>query len=182
MARAGRKRKSVAREPNGKPQREGRVSAEQDAMSVAIKYRQSVLGVSAKDVMDQKAATLLGRLCLQGAISNAQWQAGEDWHKLADTMSQLTNAPRGFKTAAAAGAGVMTDDEAARRWEALKDRFDAANAAIEDHAPVEERRARFIAMRTIIVDQIDQPQMHGALRTALNGLVKHFGLEGRKAA
>lgn len=181
MARPGRKRKSVVREPNGRPQRAGKQSAEQETMSVAMGYRQNVLGVAPKDVMDQKAATLLGRLCLQGSISAAQWQAGEDWHKLLEALSAMMNAPRGFKTPTA-GSGSMSEEEAARRYQEMKRRFDDANAAIEDHAPAEERKARFIAMRTIIVDETDLPQMHGSLRTALNGLVKHFGLEGRKAA
>lgn len=181
MSRAGRKRKSVVREPNGKPKRAGRVTAEQDAMSVAIQYRQSVLGVSPRDVMDQKAATLLGRLSLSGVISSAQWQAGEDWHKLVNAMSAMTNAPRGFKTPSPGGSTV-SDDEAARRYQDLKSRLDRANSAVEDHAPVIERIARFKALRAIIVDQQDAPHMHGTLRTALNGLVKHFGLEGRKAA
>lgn len=181
MARAGRKRKSIAREANGRAQRAPKLSAEQEAMSVAVRYRQEVLGVSPKDAMDQKAATLLGRLCLQGVISSAQWQAGEDWHKLLSTMSGMVNAPRGFKTPTAGG-GALSDDEATRRYQETKRRFDAANSAIEDHAPAEECRARFHAMRCIIVDEVDQAQMHGTLRTALNGLVKHFGLEGRKAA
>ncbi|RYD81415.1 MAG: hypothetical protein EOP84_11020, partial [Verrucomicrobiaceae bacterium] len=35
---------------------------------------------------------------------------------------------------------------------------------------------------TFVIDEVDQPMMHGTLRTALNGLAKHFGLEGRRAA
>lgn len=150
-------------------------------MSTAIGYRQKVYGIAAKDVLDQKAATLLGRLCLQGAISNAQWQAGEDWMTLVNAMSAAMQSPRGFKTATTSG-HALPDDEAARRYLSIKDKFDNANAAVEDHAPMEERRARMMALRTFIVDEVDQPAMHGTLRTALNGLVKHFGLEGRKAA
>lgn len=70
MAKAGRKRKAGKREPNGRLAREPdrRISAEQDAMSVAVGYRQSVLGVKSAHVLDQKAGTLIGRLCLAGAI------------------------------------------------------------------------------------------------------------------
>lgn len=180
----GRKRKPGKREPNGRIARgpDRRVSAEQDVMSVAIGYRQTVLNVRAADALDQKAATLLGRLCLSGAISEAQWQAGEDWHELVDAMYAAANAPRGFKTASARTGSALSEDEEARRYKALKARFDAANSAVEDRAPVAERIERFKALRAIIVDQVDQPSMHGTLRMALNALAHHFGHERRKAA
>ncbi len=182
MGKAGRKRKTgVKREPNGKPSRVGhRATAEQDAMSVAAEYRQRVFGLSEADRMDQKAATLLGRLCLHGVISEAQWQAGEDWLALSVAMSALVNAPRGFSTTSSGG--VVDDAAHTRHYIATKAKWDDANRAIEDHAPVLERKARFVAMRAIVIDEIDNPRMHGALRTALNGLVRYFGLERRRAA
>lgn len=183
MARPGRKRKiGVKREANGKPSRAGvKLTNEQENMRAAVEYRQRVFGVSAKDAMDQKACTLIGRLCLQGVISESQWQAGENWLQLTNAMSAALQSPRGFKTAGAGSAMSLSEELEAAKFQATKQAFDKANDAIEDHAPVEERKARLIAMRTFLVDEIDQPQMHGTLRTALNGLVKHFGLEGRKA-
>lgn len=185
MAKAGRKRKVlVKREPNGKPSRAGkRMTAEQENLQTGIDYRQRVFGVSARDALDQKACSLVGRLCLQGAISEAQWQAGENWLQLANAMSAALQSPRGFKTAGIAARGMTLSEELeAAKYRATKGAFDAANDAIEDHAPIIERKARMVAMRTFLVDEVDQPQMHGTLRTALNGLVKHFGLEGRRAS
>jgi hypothetical protein len=180
----GRKRKPGKREPNGRIARgpNRRVTAEQDAMSVAVGYREGVLKVKPSLALDQKAATLLGRLCLSGAVSEAQWQAGEDWHQLVEAMYVAANAPRGFKTATAGSGAPLSEEEEARRYHALKDRFNAANAAVEDRAPVAERIERFKALRTIIVDQFDNPAMHGTLRTALNALAHHFGHERAKAA
>jgi hypothetical protein len=184
MAKAGRKRKAGKREANGRLAREPgrRISAEQDAMSVAVDYRQNVLGVKPAHVMDQKAGTLLGRLCLQGAISNAQWQAGEDWHDLTNAMYAAANAPRGFASSRPSTGQQIDEDEETRRYRALKEKFNAANTAVEDHAPVAERIERFKALRAIIIDQVDQPSMHGTLRTALNGLARHFGHDRAKAA
>lgn len=184
MAKAGRKRKvGVKREPNGKPSRAGkRLTTEQENMRAGIEYRQRVFGVSAKDALDQKACTLIGRLCLQGVINEAQWRAGESWLQLTNSMSAAMQSPRGFKTAGGAARLSVSEELEAAKYRAVKNAFDDANDAIEDHAPIEERRARMIAMRTFVVDEVDQPMMHGTLRTALNGLVRHFGLEGRKAA
>lgn len=180
----GRKRKQGKREPNGRPARgpNRRISAEQDAMSVAVDYRKNVLGVRSDHALDQKAATLLGRLRLSGAISEAQWQAGEDWHELVEAMYAAANAPRGFKTVSGGAGTPLSEEEEARRYRALKDRFNAANAAVEERAPVAERIERFKALRTIIVDQFDNPAMHGTLRLALNALAHHFGHERAKAA
>lgn len=184
MARAGRKRKiGVKREANGKPSRVGKkLTNEQEAMRAGIEYRQRVFGVSPKDALDQKACTLIGRLCLQGVISEPQWQAGENWLQLTNAMSAALQSPRGFKTPGSGAGMSITEELEAAKYRAVKEAFDNANDAIEDHAPIEERRARMIAMRTFIIDEVDQPMMHGILRTALNGLVKHFGLEGRKSA
>lgn len=184
MARAGRKRKiGVKREPNGKPSRAGaKLSNEQEALRAGVEYRQRVFGVSPKDALDQKACTLIGRLCLQGVLSEAQWQAGENWLQITNAMSAALQSPRGFKTAGGGSALSISEELEAAKYHATKSAFDKANDAIEDHAPVEERKARMVAMRTFLVDEVDHPHMHGTLRTALNGLVKHFGLEGRKAA
>jgi hypothetical protein len=137
--------------------------------------------VKASQVMDQKAATLIGRLCLAGAISEAQWQAGEDYLALVNAMYAAANAPRGFKSAGPVGAPIGQDEET-RRYRATKARFDAANTAVEDRAPVVERIERFKALRLFLVDQVDQPSMHGTLRAALNGLAHHFGHQRAKAA
>ena len=151
-------------------------------MSVAVDYRKNVLGVKPSEALNQKAATLIGRLCLSGAISPEQWQAGEDYHALVEAMYAAANAPRGFKSAGAGGTPQLDEEEEARRYRAVKAKFDAANAAVEDRAPVAERIERFKALRLFIVDQVDQPSMHGTLRTALNGLAHHFGHLRAKAA
>ena len=182
MARAGRKRKvGVKREASGRVQRQSVENKARDEMQTAIEYRQKVFGVSAADAKDQKAATLLGRMCLTGSISDAQWQAGEDWLKLLSAYHAAINAPRGFSTHTI-GTSTMSDEEHARRCAAAKKRMDDANKAVQGHAPMEEAKERFIALRTVIVEEMPADRMNGALRTALNGLVKHFGLEAKKAA
>lgn len=178
----GRKRKPGKREPNGRVARPSASQAQQEAMREVIDYRQSVFGLSAQDAKDQKAATLTGRLCLQGVISTAQWQAGEDWLKLAVAMQAAVNAPRGFNTASGRARIDMDEDEEARRYLALKAKFDAANDAVEERAPVAERIERMKALRMFLVDQWDEPLSHGTLRTALNGLARHFGHDRRKEA
>lgn len=178
----GRKRKPGKREPNGRIARPSIEAVEQDAMRTAIAYRQSVFGISPGDAKDQKATSLTGRLCLAGVLSNAQWQAGEDWLRLLNAVYAAINAPRGFNTPSGASHVERSEAEEARRFQALKDAFDEANKAVEGHAPVAERIERMKALRLFLVDQVDAPRAHGTLRTALNGLANHFGHERREAA
>jgi hypothetical protein len=179
-SRAGRKRKAGKREGSGKLQRPTAGQVKDNAMQTAVAYRQSVFGISPADAKDQKAATLLGRLCIQGTVSEAQWQAGEDYLRLVNQRHAAVSAPRGFRTAGNAALATDEDAETRRYWD-VKARFDAANDAVEGHAPVIERVARMKALSIIVVQEVDQPGMHGTLRTALNGLVKHFKTEAKGA-
>lgn len=184
MSRPGRKRKAGKREPNGKPSRIGhRILGEQDAMSVAVDYRQRVFGIPNHAVLDQKAATMLGRLCMQGEISNTQWEAGEEWARLLNARYAAINAPRGFKTATG-GRSPMTDERDEHNFRTTKAELDAANNAVSGYGqlPPVQARERFEALRMVIIEQLHVPHLHGSLRVALNGLARHFGLEGQRAA
>lgn len=178
--RGGRKRRAGNREPNGRAQRSDSATTERDVMRQVTAYRQRVFGISAADLKDQKGATLIGRLCLQGTISSDQWQAGEDWLSLVNARYAASNAPRGFKSSG--NAALAIDEEAeVRRYASIKARFDAANTAVEERAPVLECKARFEALSCIIVQEIDNTRMYGALRLALNALVRFFATEARAA-
>lgn len=175
--RSGRKRRIAKREPNGRPRRVATHVAEQDARRVALDYRRRVFGIKSEDLnIDSKAVTLIGRLCLQGSVSEAQWQAGEDWLGLVNARYAATNAPRGLRTAGNAAPALDEEAETERYW-AVKCRFDDANAAVEDHAPVSERKERMRVLSLVVVQQMDEPKSHGTLRTALNGLVRFFRTE-----
>lgn len=182
MSRAGRKRKPGKREPNGRPSRAGQsLTAEQEARSVVHDYRQRLFGISDSVDNDKKASTHLGRMCLQGVISEHQWRAGEQWGQLVNARYAAINAPRGLKTGT--GDGRMLDPDAeADVFKSTKEKLDDANRAVEEHAPMVERKDRLTALRIAIIDQHYAPHLNGSLRTALNALVRHFGYEGRRAA
>lgn len=180
MTTRGRKRKGGKREPNGRAARPAVAERADDAMRTALEYRQRVFGISAMDLRDQKAATLLGRLCLSGAVSEAQWQAGENWLRLVNSVYAAVNAPRGFRTAGSS-ALALDEDAEIERYQLLKTRFDAANTAVEEHAPVVEKIARMRVLTSVVVNEVDNPSQHGTLRMALNGLVRYFRTEARGA-
>lgn len=77
MARAGRKRKVVAREPNGRPDRK---ETEQRYSPAAIKRMSDAAVMAAHD---PRLGTVLGRLLLLGEISARQAGAGWQWAEIA---------------------------------------------------------------------------------------------------
>lgn len=177
--RGGRPRKKGKREANGKPQRSTVEHIRDDAMSVALAYRAQA-GVPPDALRDQKAATQLGRLCLAGSVTPAQWQAGEDWLQLVNARHALTLAPRGFRTAGNAALAI-DDDAEAERYALVKERFDSATKAAEGRGPMLERMARVRAVSAIVVQDLPNEAMHAALHLALNGLVQFFKTEPRSA-
>lgn len=78
-ARGGRPRKAGARYPNGK-----RTDAERekDILATGLSARQRVLGLSASFARRVEASTVFGRLRLSGAISDHQYLAGEEYHRI----------------------------------------------------------------------------------------------------
>jgi hypothetical protein len=86
MARAGRKRKQVEREPNGRPSRK----EQETRYSPAAIKRLADSAVSAAH--DPKLGTVLGRLLLQGDITARQAGAGWQWAEIAWEYIQAVGA------------------------------------------------------------------------------------------
>ena len=74
MARRGRKRNNVDREPNGRAQREGKRDS---GTPEFLKHRARL--VDAKHIADPRAGDLLGIMELAGVITASQRQSGWAW-------------------------------------------------------------------------------------------------------
>lgn len=115
MAKAGRKRKTGRREPNG---RVTRVAAA-DAMRVVALSQPHRRALPEEARRDQRAESALGRLFLAGRISQAQCEAGE----------RLAARKRAFSQALASPGGV------ARSWAGRM----VASTFSSDDAPQDQR-------------------------------------------
>lgn len=184
--RAGRKRKSgVKREPNGKPSREGRrVSAEQEAMSVAREYRERVLGVKPGELLNQMAGSFAGRLCLSREISVAQYDAAMTFFEDHRNNAMAIRAPRDPSgmdfNRVQGGSGDAENVEfyrrATTRWRA------ACDAVQERQNEIRAAGALYAALQYCVIEDKELHHLVGWMREGLNALVRHYGLVDRAEA
>jgi hypothetical protein len=165
----GRKRKTTTREPNGRAQR---TSIDVKAVAQTMPHRQEVKPEIRHDPL---AETKLGRLRLNGWITQPQYEAGDKYREIVLRYRAVIDAPRGEQSLAGVivgpwgGSGALDDDEARRR----KDQYDAAFEALECGAG--NRAARAVA-HVAIYNRIEF--VLSDLRNGLTALAEHFGLTG----
>lgn len=85
----GRKRKQMKREPNGKPQRERGIDPK--AIAQLQPHRRLV---PADVAHDPKAECIMGRLCLNGWLTEIQYQAGVKYRNDVARYRAVIDAPR----------------------------------------------------------------------------------------
>jgi len=132
MARAGRKRKGVARHPCGKIVKGDRTPREDPAMSVVMLQRFKI-GATRANVLDQRWGSELGILSLHGEISNEAYQAGCELATIAAAYSALGgfgsfNAQAADPERVRGYSANLGDPDV---WAALKFKFDQAQANIK---------------------------------------------------
>lgn len=167
----GRKRKNVKRQPNGQPSRVR--DFDQNLVARAMPHRQSV---PASLAHDPKAECVLGRLCLNGKISETQYDAGVKYREAVMRYRSVISAPRGEVSMSGVivgpwgGGSLMTDSRAVE----IRDKYMEAFNALEKHP--DGRCARDVS-NCVVRDQMDF--RIEVLRCGLNALAVHFGLTGR---
>jgi hypothetical protein len=195
MTRRGRKRKPGVREPNGRLSRKqvnvmARLRAahdreEHETLSVGLDARERVHGVDPQHTRDQKAGSVVGRLCLSGAITAHQYDAAMTWlEERADYLRAVSPAqgsePRALDPNAAHGASHYENAAAAQRAVA---RYRAACRAVQDKQNEVRLNAHLNgALDAILVRDVLIHNLVGDLRIALNALAKHYGLTRRAEA
>lgn len=185
MAKAGRKRKSgVKREANGRPQRLSAEGAADEAMSVAMGYRERVLGVKPSDLKNQMAESFVGRLCIGKELSRVQYDAAVIFladHRNMAAAIQAPRDPSGLDFNRVHGAGLTEENveqyqRARRRWK------EAVDAIQERQNELRGAGALYAALETCVLRDAQAVHMVGWLREGLNALVRHYGIGERVRA
>ncbi len=108
----GRKRKqNIKREPNGQAQRERGIDPK--AIAQLMPHRRLV---PANVAHDPKAESIIGRLCLNGWITEAQYQAGVKYRTAVARYRSVIEAPRSTEASMSGviigpwGSGLLMDE------------------------------------------------------------------------
>ncbi len=195
MGKRGKQAKTVkAREPNGRASRRKADVMEQfltdltkedrETQGTALTARHRIFGVDPKHSRDQKAGSAVGRYCLQGLITQAQYDAAMMFLESHQRNLRAIDAPPqpgAVDLNATRGRPVFLENpDQLRKWR-------SAHKAAMDAIQSKQNEIRLMgnlygALYTILIRDVQLEHLLGDLRVALNALVRHYGLDGRRAA
>lgn len=195
MVRRGPKPRPGKREPNGRlSQRpedvaarniEGLDKEERETIATGISARERLWKLDPKVSRDQMAGSFVGRLRLQGDLSQIQYEAAITWQDDVRAYGIARNSPpdaSAIDLNRVQGLGSGTEKpaqarRAVRRYEDAREAVQAAQNAMHGRA------ALFAALSYIVERDVWLSHLVGDLRLALNALAQHYRIgNGRKAA
>lgn len=193
MGRRGPKKQSVKREPNGRASRKATNVMERvldqvdrdtrDAITTGLEARVRVHGVPPENSRDQMAGSFVGRLCMQRNLTRHQYEAALAWLEDMENHAAVISAPRSPGAVNLNAAKGRNDHENVDYATRCMSRYKAANKAVQDKQNELGPHAHlFGALDTLVRRDVPLEHLVGDLRTALNALVRHYRLEGKKAA
>jgi hypothetical protein len=146
-----------------------------------ILTRMRLFGLSEQDARDQKASTFIGRLQLTKALSQAQYDAAQEYLRLREAYQRAIKSPDALRSSS--GGGDEGESPTYAAWcKAVIGKWDALQRAIQTEQGFHENRgANFWAALDYLVCRDEQHwHMVGDARLALNAVAHHFGLLGKK--
>jgi hypothetical protein len=194
MGKRGPKREDGKREPNGRLSRRTEEQHQReatklerdewDAMYVALLARWRVHNVPLAEVRNQMAGSYVGRLCLNGEVTQTQYDAALTYLSERRDFHMAVGAPKEDATAIDLNAvhgrsgaeNVERDRLAKAQWEATR----KAIAAKQEEEGLEANL--WAALDLCLHRDMELPHMVPDLRSVLNALVRRYRLVSREAA
>ena len=172
------------RTPGAKRTASGRKSRAADAYTENLEpilTRMRLFGLSEVDARDQKASTFIGRLQLTKAISQAQYDAAQEYLSVYEAFQRAIKSPDALRSSH--GGGDQGESPNYANWcRGAIARKEAADKAIMDEQCILANRGRnlFAAVDYLITRNEEHHHLVGDCRLALNALVHHFSGSKRR--
>ena len=205
MTTRGGNRQAGKREPNGRLSRqkaevekrfiEGLDRDEVDALSVGLAARERLFKVPKERIdpktkkkvyvsRDQLLGSVIGRWCLQNIISRAQYDAAMAFLESYTRNLLAIDAPPqpgavDLNRTHGRPVGVENAPQLIKWRAAHRSALDAIQAKQNE---IRLQGNLYGALYAVVIRDVDLEHMAGDVRTALNALVRHYGLEARQAA
>jgi inhibitor of KinA sporulation pathway (predicted exonuclease) len=174
-----RKRKTgIKRTASGRPSRAADAYTEN---LEPILTRMRLFGLSEVDARDQKASTFIGRLQLTKVISQAQYDAAQEYLKLYEAFQRAVKSPDALRSSG--GGGDQGESPTYAAWcKGAIARKEAADRAVMDEQCVIANRGRnlFAGLDYLVTRNEEHHHLVGDCRLALNALVDHFSGSKRR--
>jgi hypothetical protein len=162
----GRKRKKGLREPNGRVQRVKEI----DPKAVA-KLQPHRRGVPATLAHDPKAECIMGRLCLNGFLSETQYQAGVKYRTAVMRYRSAIEAPRASE---ASMAGVLAGPTGGGVAISERPQIEIRNGYMRAFEAIEQAGAARDVAHCAVFDR--PPFALEKVQRGLDALALHYGL------
>jgi hypothetical protein len=162
----GRKRKKGPREPNGRVQRVKAI----DPKAVA-KSQPHRRGVPAALAHDPKAECMMGRLCLNGDISQTQYEAGVKYRTAVMRYRSVIEAPRASE---ASMAGVLAGPTSGGAPISERRQIELRNGYMRAFEAIEQVGAARDVAHCAVFDR--GPFVLDKVQRGLDALAVHYGL------
>lgn len=158
---------------------------EKAAMETVVAARQRLFGLSEKDTKEGYAGSVVGRLRLAKVIRRDQYDAAikylevrNAYQRAIGAVPDFTQPPDERAAPRVRDGRILSPDEA---WQDFVQGAKRAHArmlrVLGDLIATERSPAPMAALDAILVKDCHEPSLVGPLRSALNALGKHFGLQ-----
>ena len=173
MSSANRKRKSGAREPNGRPQRSTVQQLKDMERDRSISEMKTVMGQPHRrglsDPTDPRAESAFGRFCIRRRLRLEIRKGAEDFARLVRGWRAAVGVPTELRLPQEGGNGLGPSDDAVRAW--------AARIAKIEHAVLARvENGGYLAFRTMVLDDLESDhRLDGQAQVAAFWLAVEMG-------
>ncbi|WP_375632792.1 MULTISPECIES: hypothetical protein [unclassified Bartonella] len=157
------------REPNG---RISRAKAPREAVvKLAIEMRAKRFGLTLQEAKNPLSGTYIGRLCLQGVLTQEQYDAAQQYLQIRNDYL----CAKGLPNAIYDEMPSSSDDKARDKWVAFAtEQFINTQEALKEAQCLYRQYNLHAALQYLVIEDQMLPHLVNSLRVALNVLQKHF--------
>ncbi|WP_273760736.1 hypothetical protein [Bartonella sp. ML70XJBT.G] len=157
------------REANG---RISRAKAPREAVDkLAIEMRAKRFSLSLQDAKNPLASTYIGRLCLQGVLTQEQYDTAQQYLQIRNNYL----CAKGLPSAIYDEMPSSSDDKARDKWvEFATEQFANMQEAIKEAQHLYRQYNLYAALQYLVIEDQELPHLVSSLKVALNVLYRYW--------
>lgn len=157
------------REPNGRISRAKTLREPVDHLALTTRVKR--FGLTLQEAKNPLAGTYIGRLCLQGVLTQGQYDTAQQYLQIRNNYL----CAKGLPNAIYDEMPSSSDDKARDKWvEFATEQFLNMQEALKEAQCLYRQHNLYAAMQYLVIEDQMLPHLVNSLRVALNALQKYF--------
>ncbi|EJF74779.1 hypothetical protein ME7_01417 [Bartonella birtlesii LL-WM9] len=157
------------REPNGRITRAKTPRESVDKLAIEIRAKR--FGLTLQEAKNPLSGTYIGRLCLQGVLTQEQYDAAQQYLQIRNDYL----CAKGLPSAVYDEMPSSADDKARDKWvEFATEQFSNMQEALKEAQCLYRQYNLYAALQYLVIEDQMLPHLVNSLRVALDALQKHF--------